>query len=191
MGIDRLQVLVDQVMEGEADMRDSIEAERETKAAFLRHLVEVVKPALPALASKVPSTGDGGTGRVETPTDHFGWKGVLLAGEPRPSPKKNGKPGAYERLEGKALYLAEDGSFVGVTYRGAVERGGGYSWTANGFEMTIEQVATQRSFALGEMVAKLAAELVGQASSKSKLADRAFDVAQKVKAAAEILEGVR
>jgi hypothetical protein len=143
--IEQIKAKADRVAAEHADVLAAKDAEEAAEAALLEKVVEAVRPALRALASRV-KTAD----RVE----HFAdvdrqretetlatWRGLCLTGTPGPlrdNPRDN--RGSYE---GSDLFLLVDGTFVELAYGGSWSRwqGSSWGWKTTERTMTIAEVA--------------------------------------------------
>ncbi len=109
-------------------------AERDANTALLDEVVSVIKPALPALVSRV-ITGCVMSGAGTTTSD-AGWRGVPLltdTGEAFGKPRTDGaKDATRGRFSGRTLYLSMDGTFIELDFTGSWSLVGGEvsQWTA-------------------------------------------------------------
>jgi hypothetical protein len=187
---DRISKLAAAANRADEEKTGEILGERQAKARFLRLLVAAARPALAGVCSKVPGGGAGAVGKEERTEGDLGFRGFLVAGEERPVPVRARSGYGYESLEGKGLYLSEDGVFFEVVYAGRIERGGAYAWDAEAVGCEVEAVVDRR-WPVGEIAEAVADELEAAAAGKNKAAEKARRVSVAVRKAAEMLSGVR
>jgi hypothetical protein len=148
------------VLKEDSMAKEAIDGERAAKRLFLELMVQAVREALPAIASK------GMFGGIYRPQLE---KTVLLG----------------ERKKGaEALHLREDGQFVATTSLGASGSRGASTWSG---EITVDEVVDQR-WNVAEMAENLADELQANLTGKLKVVSRADEITAKVRAVSVLLK---
>lgn len=164
-----------QVATEDAAHVEAIAAENAAEAALLGKLVETVKPALRALASRIYRTwrttaGRNGCNPVEE-KDHFDERGVCLVDAFSRSKDCTGNRGTYG---GSRLYLLTDGRLAEVDREGTWSQWQG-EWDSEECTLTIVDAATaQRHYKLADIIeglnTKLAEQLKGEKAKRTKAA---------------------
>ena len=184
--IEAMAAGADQVAGEHTDLTDAIAAEREQAAALLGAVVARIRPALPALCSRVECserTWWPTDTYTDTETGHFGWRGVCLHGADAPvedHPRANDG-----RYIGKGLWLAEDATWYLVDYEGSWSRwqGSGSSWVAGAEELGVDDVVKHVGAAgVEKILARLAEAIESHRGSRSKAAAKAEATTERLAA---------
>lgn len=192
---ERVRELAALAERGDVEMRDAIARERTGKVKLLMGLIEALGGALPTICSKVPAAEEGRASEYGKSVKEWmeGVRAVLVGGSERPNPPLKKIQGT-ERLEGRALYLSETGSFFSIRFIGTFTNTSTidhYYWNiAEVLKLTPEQVVEAR-WPLEHVVEAVADELEAAIAGKAKATEKAGRVAEKIRAASELLRGTR
>lgn len=133
-----LAPLVEQVTKEHADLQQAKTQQTEAEVSLLGRVLELVRPALPALAERIEvsweyKSNSNGVGILNESTYHD-LRGVLLVGDRKPDLSSEISTG-IRRYSGGGVWLLTDGSIVDVTYSGTHS-----AWVGSGshYEATVE-----------------------------------------------------
>lgn len=199
MDLNRIKGLADAAAKGDAEMKDAIQEERGAKVQLLKALVEAVLPALPTICSKVPFGEAGRASEYGKEVRDWleGTRAVLVGGSERPNPPLK-KIEGVEPLQGRALYLSEDGRFFGLVFRGEFANTATqdrYEWQASDpVPISPEEIVAAR-WPVDHVVEAIADELEAAVEGKEKARAKASTAAERIwkgiDALAKMTRGVR
>jgi hypothetical protein len=162
----------------------ALATQSQAEAALLGRIIETVKPALRALASRIfrtwrTTSGRNGCNPVEE-KDYFDERGVCLVDAFEREKDDTGNRGTYG---GSRLYLLDDGRLAEVDRTGSWSQWQG-EWNTEECTLEIVDVATaQRHYHLADIIEALNTKLEEQAKgSKTKRTKAATERASKLAA---------
>jgi hypothetical protein len=168
---------------------EAIDTQNAAEAALLGRIIETVKPALRALASRIvkldrSTSGQNGCNPVEQ-KEYFDERGVCLVDAFDREKDTTGNEGTYG---GSRLYLLDDGRLAEVDREGTWSQWQG-AWSGYEATLTIVDATTaQRHYHLTDMVEALNTKLEEQAKgSKAKRTKAAQARAEKLAAVASLV----
>jgi hypothetical protein len=187
--VTQLAPIVAQVATEDAAHVEAITAEQAAEAALLARIVETVKPALRAMASRIfrtwrTTSGRNGCNPVEE-KDYFDERGVCLVDAFTRVKDSTGNRGTYG---GSRLYLLTDGRLAEVDREGTWSQWQG-EWDEESCTLTVVDAATaQRHYHLSDIVEGLKAALDKQIAGKKPNATKAAQArAEKIAALARLV----
>jgi len=187
--IQGLSTLAAQVSAEHAASLAAIAARDAAEAKVLDAVVAAVRPALRAVASRIPTSGKHyWVTSTETDEDasYSDAHGLLVAGHSKPErdhPRANA--GAFE---GAALYLLPDGTWLELTFDGRWTKwqGATTEWTSTPATLTTAEVVDQYSFE--SIVPRIQEAVTKAAGSREKATRAALERAEKLGAIAALLK---
>lgn len=193
--VEAIGALAPEVGEAHAALRSALADKRRYEGKLLDSIVEMVRPALNAIASRV-QIGEAfysGEHNGETKTYSSAFKGAALAGPGvvREKDRDGGFTGAYT---GRTLYLTAAGSWVELTYDGSFNQwqGSRCHWQATETRHADGAAVVAAGFDVEEIVRTLAQLLREQASGNaSRRAARIRNEAERLDAVRILLDGGR
>ena len=162
---------------------------KEAEAAFLRRVVEMVKPSLRALVSRVQNgekTWWPSSSRPVTKEAWFEWKGLHVAGD---GPIELYPDGSAGNIGGRDLFLDNDGIFVEVSYHGDWSRwqGASQGWRTTYTFPSCRQVVSD--YVVGDVVGVIDAAVEKQLSgNRTKRTKAMLSRATKLNALTTLLK---
>lgn len=186
--LSRITELAPKVAALHEDRTAAVAEETEAEAAVLTTVVEMVRPALRALRSRIEKQYASTSGRNGcNPVTEESWfpeRGVLLVDNFYRERDETGNRG---RFRGERLYLLDDGRFAEVKRRGQWSHWQGEwdRWTAEMVFLSVEQVS--RKYELPDVLKELADALEQQATGASaQRATKARERAVRLRAIAAL-----
>lgn len=167
-------------------------AESDTaEAALLASVIEAVRPALRALASRVlvgEVTHGAGSHLCRTSKTYASWRGVLVAGDDEAEDDDSRQnDGAYE---GTGLYLDTEGILREVSWSGHWSRWQGSTRRAEGAERRVTPYSVVQEWQAGTVatiVESLSRALAAQNGTRGKATKAATERASRFRALAALL----
>jgi hypothetical protein len=186
-----LGALAKSVEEEHALSIDAKRAELDAAAALLRGVVEAVRPALRAVASRIQvrevNEWRGATTFATTEEDFLDGPGGLIVSAAAPGPVRDDNRLRSGRYEGECLFLLPDGTWLELTYDGQWSNwvGAGRWWKAQARAMTDLEVAG--AYEVEEIVARIQRAMETAQGSRTTATARMRERAQKLAALATLL----
>lgn len=188
--LNEIKNLAPQAAQLRAALDTAADEERTAETALLERIVELVRPALKALATR-PVIEERHTGHATMTARHHtvraDFRGVCLSDD-NPGPlEDNGRDntGAYC---GSDLFLLDDGTFAELEYEGTWSRwqGSTSEWTATVKRLTPKEVAAE--YDLDQIIPRLHKHLVAYVTGNaSKRAAAMHERAERLAAIAKLL----
>ena len=188
--IESLAATASQVADLATAQQDAADAERRAEVELLDRAIDVVRPALRALASRivVERTVSGiGTDRERSSYRVSEHRGLLVGGTAEP--ELDAPRDSRGKYEGSGLYLLADGTWLGVTYEGSWSKyqGEGRHWDGAEVALSTDGVLAHWTDA-DVVIAALRDALEAQLNSKrAERTLRALGRAAKLRALSELL----